>query len=250
MEYRKLNFKRYEYLLLNDFLGNNNKEQIQFNDLEFKSLLSVIFAVRFHLQEYQAIHSEESKFFSETNNFFNITSRFGRFLIENLEGFKLECFQDLLKKTYNRDKVIINEDLIEFVEENLINQLVVREWEYGQYVLQETFHLIVDDKNWTRQSNILLKPSMIKEIFLNSIARDLKKTNTLITVQEAFLIYFVLKEKILPEKMSFYDYSIISQIAQQKMIVLNKRHMTLKESLSEAISLNFTLNRGKGGPKR
>lgn len=256
MKYNTLEIKNYRYInygelvLIKKQQGYEITDYVKFTELELKSLLSWAFAYHLHLTETSQYNNQPNTFNSDANVFFKISLDFGRSLLENLDSYRKDWFNELLQKEYKIQGIVHNENILSFVEEGLIDLMNVIEWEYGRFFLQKLFLIISDNSIWEREEKNILNALKNKEDYMSIMAKKIKDTNTFLNSREEFILIFVLKEKILKEEMTMYDYTVISQIAQQKMYLLHSRRNDLKLSFNKYLKQNWNLNRGMGGPKR
>jgi hypothetical protein len=255
MVYKTLDLKKTQHIYFKEikdkYRSNIEKDEvIKLTDDELKSIIAGIFAVLFHSPETKNLSDEKKDLFNdETNYFFNITKDFGRVLIENLDGFKLEWLNGLLHKEYKIKDILKNQDVRSFAEEGLIDLMNVREWEYGRFFLQKLFSILTDHLTWKLNEQGISSILKDNENHMSIMAKKIKLTNTNLESDEKFTLIFVLKEKILKDKMSMYDYTVISQIAQQKMCQFDIRKFTLLIAFNNYLSVDWNLNRGMGGRK-
>lgn len=261
MEYKTLEFKRHIYVPLEEIKkkhindNNNTIKSVQLSSVELKSLLSYLFAYSFHSDATVDSNNKEKalSFFTDSNEFFNISKEFGRCLIENLEGFELNWFENLLESTHNIENVNNNEKLNDFIDDVLINQIPIRQWEYGRFFLQKLFLILTVSNKWkNNQMKIFEEVGKLdkKEDNTLLIARKIQKVNTSLDNYKAFTMVFVLKEKLFKEKMTLYDYTVISQIAQQKMIHFFLKRVDLFITYNKCLDMKWNNNKGRGGHKR
>lgn len=241
-EFEHINFQ----VIVRKYLANyNENDKVMFTDNELKSILSLIFAYQLHLLELEKQSKEgRLKFMSEQNNYFNISKEFGRLLLENLVDFKLEWFNGLKKQSFKLVTVGSDKNLNEFVEEALIDQMNIRQWEYGKYF-------------FTSYSNILdssLSNKKIKENqsnqnsakFWDNLYHKMVNIKEPIENYEAVLLGFYVKSKIEKQHLNMQNYSLLGSISSQKMYYLFKREQNLKQALNELLSLDQKLKIKKG----
>lgn len=231
--------------------GFETTDNIKFTELELKSLLSWVFAYHFHLPETRQYNKTQTDSFNtDENAFFKITIDFGRYLLENLDSFEKDWFNELLQKEYKIRGIVHNEYITSSVEESLIDLMNIRQWEYGRFFLQKFFLIASENSTWKKEEKNILNALTNKEDFMSIMAKKINKTNTFLNLREEFVLIFTLKEKVLKSKMTMYDYTAISQIAQQKMCLFYTRRNELKLSFNQYLKQNWNLDRGMGGPKR
>ncbi len=257
MKFKSHEIESYSYINSKELVltkkqqGFETTDNVKFTELELKSILSWIFAYHFHLPETsQYKQTQTDSFNTDQNVFFKITIDFGRYLLENLDSFEKDWFNKLLQNEYKIRGILYNEDILSFVEEALIDLMNIRQWEYGRFFLQKLFLIVLDNSTWEKEEKNILNALTNKEDYMSIMAKKINKTNTFLNLREEFVLIFTLKEKVLKSKMTMYDYTAISQIAQQKMCLFYTRRNELKLSFNKYLKQNWSLNRGMGGPKR
>lgn len=230
--------------------GFGLEDYVSFSDTELKSILSIIYAIYLHDPEIRENRNEIKGFLTEQNPYFNISRGFGRILLENLEYHRLEWYQELLNAKHKLDGIFHNQELIHFVNEALISQMPIRQWEYGRFFLVELFPVLVDKFKWYNSKDHIYRSIENDENPLLKIAGMFKKSKTTLNAYENFTLIFVLKQQLLKEKITMGDYAVISQIAQHRMLQLHSRRIVLKESFNSVIKIGWNLNKGRGGPRR
>ena len=255
MIYKIFEIKNYPHIDGRAILDTKEKQgfglddYVSFSDTELKSILSIIYAIYLHNPEVRETQNEIKGFLTEQNPFFNISRDFGRLLLENLEGSKLEWYQELLKAKYKLDGIFHNQELIYFVNEALISQMPIRQWEYGRFFLQQLFPILVDKFKWYNSKDHIYRSIENDENPLLKIAGMFKKSQTTLNAYENFTLIFVLKQQLLKEKITMGDYMVISQIAQHRILQLHSRRLVLKRSFNSVIKIGWSLNKGRGGPR-
>ncbi len=241
-EFEHINFQ----VIVRKYLANyNENDKVIFTDDELKSILSLIFAYQFHLLELEKQSKEDRLIFlSEQNDYFNISRKFGRLLLENLVDFNLQWFNGLKKQSFKLVSVGSNKQLNEFVEEALIDQMNIRQWEYGKYFFQSYSNIldssVLHQKKQRNQSN-----QNLAQLWDNLYDKmvDIKEP---IENYEAVLLGFYVKSKIEKQDLNMQNYLLLGSISSQKMYYLFKREQNLKQALNELLSLDQKLKIKKG----
>lgn len=256
MIYKILEIKEYPHLFFGEIIdakqsqGFGLGDYVSLNVTELKSILSAIYVDCLHKPEIENNQEISDKFLYEKNLYLKISRDFGRILLENLDGYKREWFQDLLKSKYKLDGILHNQELIHFVNEALISQMPIRQWEYGRFFLQRLFPILVDKDKWRYKKDDIYISIKDDENPLLKIATMFKKSTTTLNAYENFILIFVLKQELLKERITMQDYTVISQIAQQRMLRIYTKRFMLNQSLDSVIRLKWNLNKGRGGPRR
>lgn len=266
-KFKVLQHKRTEYLFFNTIRKKYSSiEQIKFSEPELKSLLALSFAIEIHVSSIVKLEEKDRKDFAiEVNPYFKTSIDFGLTLLDSLSDFKKEWLDKLLSKSYKIDNVLLDPYIKEFTSEALIDQMNIRQWEYGKNCLQ-SFSKIIDETI----PNQPLQTNQGQGNFWDIVHQKMTKIKEPIENHEVVLLAFLVKNKIKNSEIDMLDYSIIATIASEKMPFIYKRERVLKQSLSEIIGLNQGLNqnlkndldndidnnlnnnkrKGKGGPKR
>lgn len=228
------------------YLANYNENgKVLFTDIELKSILSLIFAYQLHLPELEKQSKEERlKFLSEQNYYFNISKEFGRLLLENLVDFKLEWFNGLKKQSFKLVTVGSDENLNEFVEEALIDQMNIRQWEYGKYFFQSYSNILDSSISYKKIQGNQSNQNSAK--FWDNLYDKMDSIKEPIENYEAVLLGFYVKSKIEKQDLNMQNYSLLGSISCQKLIYLFKREQNLKQALNELLSLDQKLKINKG----
>lgn len=228
------------------YLANyNENDKVLFTDNELKSILSLIFAYQLHLPELEK-HSkvERLKFLSEQNYYYKISKEFGRLLLENLEDYKLEWFNGLKKQSFSLVKVGIDKNLNEFVEEALIDQMNIRQWEYGKYFFQSYSNIL--DSSISHKKIKVNQSNQNSAKFWDNLYDKMERIKEPIENYEAVLLGFYIKNKIEKQDLNMQNYSLLGSISCQKLFYLFKREQNLKQALNELLSIDQKLKIKKG----
>lgn len=252
MEIKILDYKKHNQISLKSiFEKYDNSIPIKLNPDELKSILSVSFSINFHFP----LVNEESQFkidnlLLENNKLFNISRDFGRHVIENLEGSNKTWLNDLLKKSYQLDKVFNNQKILDFIEIALIDYMKIRNWEFGIYFIKEFSKMIVDrlELDWSsKRINTALEND---RDYLTKICKKIQETKSNLETHEILILVFVLQDNTMKNKVSIHFYDLISRIVREKYFELNLKTDLLKNTFSKSLKLNWNNNKGMGGLRR
>jgi|GEM_PF-5827198 len=257
MDYKLLNTQKKEltdYINIKIKYGNKIDEngKVKFLEIDFKSILSIIFGLQLHLSELvNQDEQDNSSFFSDKNYYFNISKEFGSHLIENLEGFNLEWFNEIKNQSFILNGILGNENLSEFVEETLINQMNIRQWEFGKFFFDKiSARFTMNNKKWLsveKQISRLLKKD---NDYWTNLSKKINELKSQIEYHEAMLLYFLIKNEVLKNEMNMLDYFLVASYAMNKMHNISLREKQIVNAFDELLSLKWGQNRGMGGPKR
>ncbi len=219
-----------------------NNEVIDFTEQCFKSLLALSYAFDLHSAYAQKLTVVEKKdFFLESNPYFKISIDFGLTLLDNLTSFKEEWFNTLLSKPYRLGDFFNYPEIKEFTQEALIDQLNVRQWEYGRYFLESLSKIM--DSSIVKQP---IKSTQSRGGFWDLMYKKMDSIKETIENYEAVLLAFFIKKHIEKQDLNMRDYFLLGSIACQKMHLIFKRELNLKQAIKEIVSLDQNLNKKKG----
>lgn len=223
----------------------NENGKVLFTDNELKSILSLIFAYQLHLPELEKQSKEDRlKFLSEQNYYFNISKNFGRLLLENLEDYKFEWFNELKRQSFRLEIVGSDKNLNEFVEEALIDQMNIRQWEYGKYFFQSYSNILDSSISYKKMQGNQSNQNSAK--FWDNLYDKMDSIKEPIENYEAVLLGFYIKRKIEIQDLNMQNYFLLGSISCQKMPYLFKREQNLKQALNELLSPDQKLKIKKG----
>ena len=165
MELKSLEIKNINQISLKDinskYFTQRESSLIKFTPTEFKSLLALKFACSYHIPFVDNEEELINETYHESSLFLNITTKFGRQLIANLEDDESKkIYYFIRNREYNYDSFFNDIQIEDFAEEILINQMAFRSLEYGKYFLNYfttkihnlfgnlPFFLIILDKNF------------------------------------------------------------------------------------------------------
>jgi hypothetical protein len=243
VEFELLQPRKTGYILFNLLIKKySSAEYNRFSEQDFKSILALSFAIELHLDSISNSSAPDRKvFISDTNPYFKISIDFGLTLLDNLNDFEKERFDNLLSQPYKFEGIFRNPDIKEFTHETLIDQMNVRRWEYGKYFL-ESFTQIMD-KTLLNQS---FKALQGQENFWDIMYQKMDKIKEPLENYEAVLLAYFIKNHIEKQDLNMRDYFLLGSIACQKMTFVFKREQNLKQAVKEIISLDQNLKKKKG----
>lgn len=240
------------YEILKKYSQNqiNNTDEKNLNKDDLSSILGILFAVDYHYPEINEKQVDEVRSCLKGNNkLFNITSDFGRHLIENLDGINKEFLQNLQNKSCKMDNFYKDEELFNFRQTALLDYMNIRNWEYGRFFIQNLSKLLFDPFKLKLHSSSIKNSLEKDENYLKKIGEKIIETKTNLETHEQLLLVFVIKEIIMKNKTTLNDYCIANFIAKDNIGSLNTRIDIMKKTLNDSLTLKWNLNRGKGGPK-
>jgi hypothetical protein len=233
------------------YLTQKDTSNIKFTPDEFKSLLALKFAYNYHVPFVDNNKELINKTYLENSLFLNFTTKFGRQLIANLEDDESKkIYYNLRNREYNYNSFFNDSQIIDFVEEILINQMAFRNLEYGKYFLNHFSNNIIEN-NYNNHSNFKLNIDFLikNETPVNNIVSQLEKSTKNISIPEALLLTFALKEYLLDTKANAVEYGLVNLIARQKILILTKNIQQYKNIVKETLTTKWDLNKGKGKGK-
>ena len=242
-EFEVLSPLKSEYVIYDDLkVKLVNSEFVYFSEQDFKSLLALSFAIELHGNYLRELPGTDLKNFNlDSNRYFKISINFGLILLDNLSDFKKEWFSTLLSQQYRFEDFFNYTDIKEFTQEALIDQLNVRQWEYGRYFL-ESFSKIMGSLIIKQP----IKSTQSSGEFWDLIYKKMDIIKEPIENYEAVLLAFFIKKHIEKQSLNMRDYFLIGNVACQKMHLIFKRELNLKQATREIVSLDQNLNKKKG----
>lgn len=247
LEYRKHNQIAYLDIRSKYFVNNViTKEPIQLTSDETKSMISLLFCIKFHYPNFTDKNIDEIRIIlNEKAPLFNITRDFGRHMIENLDRYYTVWLNHIEKSTFRFDNIFKNKEIIDFVEMALLDYMSIRNWEFGKFFVQEFSKIIINPITLEIRS-LNIKRSLEKESnYLIKIGEKISESKANLKTHESLLLVFVLRERLMKEKIvPYYSYALTSYIVKENAFELSLKINIFKESLNR--SLNFKWNKGKG----
>lgn len=275
MELKVLDFKEFSHIKYEEIESKyeNDPNPVTFTLDEFKSIVSLLFSVQYHTPEVSEEHLHNiADILYEEYPIVNITSKFGRQMIENLDNDYLEWMNSLSNKSYRISEMIFNEELNDFVHLALIDYMIIRKFEYGKFFLNEWSKLFFNLDGYSLSLNVveIMRIFRTKEDALKMLCDKLLKKNPDLSGYEVLFLAFTFKELFYKSDKDSINYALTNYIVRDKIHELNARIAILKLAMVKEISPNNItnskninkrnnndkdideegLNKGKGGPKR
>ena len=275
MELKVLDFKEFNHIEYKKIESKyeNNPNPVTFTLDEFKSIVSLLFSVQYHTPEVSEEHLHNiAGILYEEYPIVNITSKFGRQMIENLDNDYLDWMDSLSNRSYHISEMIFNEELNDFVHLALIDYMIIRKFEYGKFFLNEWSKLFFDLDGYSLSLNVveIMRIFRTKEDALKMLCDKLLKKNPDLSDYEVLLLAFTFKELFYKSDKDSVNYAFTNYIVRDKIHEINARIDILKLSMIKEINPNQKtndnthnkknnndkdideegLNKGKGGPKR
>lgn len=240
-EFKVLNPKTTNYVLYDTLIKKYlNSKEITFQEQELKSIIAFVFAIKLHAESSQKIPPEINEMFLNVTNIYLQTSiDFGLTLLDNVTGSDNKTLKMLLSKNYTNENILLKPEFSYFTDEILFSQMNIRRWEYGRCFLENFANKMeVTKKNTLGIAN--------NGDFWDVMLNKMTKIKTELDNYEAVLLAYLLKNKLEKQELYMDDYSLLGNIAIQKMPFINKREQVLKQAINAIISLDLKLNKGKG----
>lgn len=275
MELKVLDFKEFSHIKYEEIESKyeNDPNPVTFTLDEFKSIVSLLFSVQYHTPEVSEEHLHNiADILYEEYPIVNITSKFGRQMIENLDNDYLEWMNSLSNKSYRISEMIFNEELNDFVHLALIDYMIIRKYEYGKFFLNEWSKLFFNLDGYSLSLNVveIMRIFRTKEDALKMLCDKLLKKNPDLSGYEVLFLAFTFKELFYKSDKDSINYALTNYIVRDKIHELNARIAILKLAMVKEINPNNItnskninkknnndkdideegLNKGKGGPKR
>ena len=222
------------------------------SETQLISLVQVLFTYGLH---YDEVSREQRPFFMEsikynTNGMFDIPQSFCGHLLNNLSMGAKSQFQKFLETEHDLQDLLSNEQLMDFVEMELIDPSVsFRKWEYGRYALDQmtkTFLGSVDSKT---EQFAVGQDEVKMEAYLDGFDRRLDHFGSELDDHEKSLLLLMTKTKVSEKNSSLMDYMLAGDIVQSNLVGLQLRKEQLATVLKTTIENSRSKGRDKGGPK-
>ncbi|OGS80690.1 MAG: hypothetical protein A3G95_07675 [Flavobacteria bacterium RIFCSPLOWO2_12_FULL_31_7] len=230
--------------------GIITENPIQLTSDEIKSIISLFFCFKFHYPNFDDSKVPEIiTILNERNLVFNITRDFGRHMIENLDNYYKGWLNHIEKTTFHFDKILKNTEIINFVEMALLDFMIIRNWEFGKFFIQEFSKIIIDSTTLERNS-LSIKRALEKENdYLKKIGEKILESDENLETNESLLLVITLQERIIKNTVLRYSYTLTSYIVRENALELSLKIDTYKKTLSKSLNLKWSIDIDKGKGK-
>lgn len=255
MQLKKLVYKEHSHHTLSDILKKysnaQNFEGVSFTLDELKSILSLLFSVKYHFtQSNDQTNTLNEIIIAENNHLINSTRHFGRQMIENLNPTETEWLNSLLNEKYDLLKVFRYSDLINFTEMALLDYMNYRNFEFGDFFMKRFTLEVFDYTRYNFYQNHIQSALQNEKSPLITIGAQIEKaSNNRLYTFEKLVLTLMLKENLLYQKCNSIEYGLVSYIAKEQMLNLASKKNTYKEIITNCLSQRWGINRGRRGPR-
>jgi|TARA_R110002012_G_scaffold172983_1_gene337805 hypothetical protein len=219
---------------------------------QLKTLVAVIFTYGLHYDEVPEKQRELllKAILEGKQPLFDLSQTFARHLINNLDGDAKSQLEALQNSEYDLKRPLSNEPLVDFVEEELLDQTTsYRKWEYGRFsVAYLAAHLSIQVVLENMEKTVKEKKPR-PEVYLKNFGKELENSRYNLDAHEQLLLHLIVKSKLWPDKTSLTDYLLAGSITQQHLLGLSLRSEKLASTLKNALQNVPTINKRRGGPK-
>jgi len=221
------------------------------SDGQLKTLIATIFTYGLHYDEVPAAQRELllKAIMEGKQPLFDLSQTFARHLMNNLDSSARSQLEALQNITYDLKRPLSNESLIDFVEEELVDQTTsYRKWEYGRFSVAY-LTVYFERTEWDTIEKTLKEKEYHPEVFLKKFDKELEKSRYGLDAHEKSLLHLIAKAKLWPKKTAMADYLLTGSIVQRNLLGLSLRSEKLIETLKNTLQKVSTINKRRGGPK-
>jgi translation initiation factor 2 beta subunit (eIF-2beta)/eIF-5 len=170
-------------------------------------------------------------------------------MIENLDNYYKGWLNHIEKTTFHFDKILKNTEIINFVEMALLDFMIIRNWEFGKFFIQEFSKIIIDSTTLERNS-LSIKRALEKENdYLKKIGEKILESDENLETNESLLLVITLQERIIKNTVLRYSYTLTSYIVRENALELSLKIDTYKKTLSKSLNLKWSIDIDKGKGK-
>ncbi|MDT7827193.1 hypothetical protein RQM65_00770 [Pricia sp. S334] len=219
---------------------------------QLKTLIAVIFTYGLHYDEVPVEQRELllKAILEGKQPLFDLSQTFAKHLMNNLGDSAILQLDALQNSEYDLKRPLSNEPLVDFVEEELLDQTTsYRKWEYGRFsVAYMAAHLSMQ-VGWENVEKNVQENKPRPEAYLKNFSKELENSRYNLDAHEQLLLHLIVKSKLWPKKTAMADYLLAGSITQQRLLGLSIRSEKLASTLKNALQNVPTINKRRGGPK-
>ncbi|MEM8765610.1 MAG: hypothetical protein AAGD88_17480 [Bacteroidota bacterium] len=225
---------------------------VRLSEAQLIAIIKVLFTYGLHydevLEEKRPTFMESIKY--NTNGMFDIPQSFCGHLLNNLDEGAKSQFQKFLETEHNLRDLLSNEQLMDFVEMELIDPSVsFRKWEYGRYALDHMAKEFLIDMDWKAEQSRIAWYNIRMDDYLVNIEKGLTTFGAGLDNHEKGFLLLMAKTKVLEQNSSLMDYMLAGDIVQSNLVGLHLRKEKLATVLSTTIENSRSKGKDRGGPK-
>ncbi len=221
------------------------------SDKQLKTLIATIFTYGLHYSEVPEEKRELllKAILEDKQPLFDLSQTFARHLMNNLDGSSKSQLEALHTIEYDVNRPLSNERLVDFVEEELLDQTTsYRKWEYGHFSTAYLSTYLSLHDGWENLEKAQENNSR-PEAYLKNFCKELEKSRYGLDAHEQLLLDLIVKAKLWPKKTVMADYLLAGTIVQQHLLGLSLRSKKLASAMNFALERTSIINKRKGGPK-
>ena len=150
-----------------------DKSKAQLSEEQLGILISVLFTYGLHYDEID--HNKRPRFLSTIIEnklpLYRISQIFSLHLLNNLDSSAKAVVHELLKKEHDLNDILSNEELLDFVEMELLDpvRLHYRKWEYGRFSLAYLATFLIRDRRWKKVAENNKGKTNVDEDYLSAL---------------------------------------------------------------------------------
>ncbi|WP_431129844.1 hypothetical protein [Flagellimonas flava] len=225
---------------------------VRLSEAQLIALIKVLFTYGLH---YDEVRGEKRPTFMEsikynTNGMFDIPQSFCGHLLNNLHKGAKSQFQKFLEMEHDLRDLLSNEQLMDFVEMQLIDPSVsYRKWEYGRYALDHMAKELLIDLDWEAERSRIAWYNIPMDDYLVNVEKGLTTFGAGLDNHEKGFLILLCKTNVLEQDSTLMDYMLAGDIVQSNLVGLHLRKEQLATVLKKTIENGLSKGRDKKGPK-
>ena len=219
---------------------------------QLKTLIAVIFTYGLHYDEVPEKQTELllKAILEGKQPLFDLSQTFARHLMNNLNGSAKSQLEALQNSEYDLKRPLSNEPLVDFVEEELLDQTTsYRKWEYGRFSVAYLAAHLSMQAGLENVEKTVKEKKLRPEVYLKNFGKELENSSYNLDAHEQLLLHLIVKAKLWPKKTAMADYLLAGSIVQQHLLGLSLRSEKLAKAMENALERTPTINKRRGGPK-